>query len=181
MLRHLSPESVHAINTGLIHRVVQDDDPGVRFDLRERFARQPAGFHVVTRHLAEHQVKLTHRRVHHDDRDVLSLGFEQAALDALPVYRIDENGGGLLLNQVGDVVLLFEAVELSVQRGEPVLVSFDAFQQAIVQVHEEGIVHGLKRDAKKPARTSGGAGGISLLAAASQQEDYQGKAEKLKS
>ena len=47
----------------------------------------------------------------------------------------------------------------------------DQLTEAGVQVHEERVVHRLKRNSKEPARTSGSFGGIRLVAATGQQQE----------
>jgi hypothetical protein len=94
------------------------------------------------------------------------LGLEKAPLDALPVHRIDEDGRGALQDQIGNVVLLLQAVPLGIQGDESIAVRLDDLFESVVQIDEEWIVHGLKRHAKQAALRFGlGAGLVACPAA----------------
>ena len=87
----------------------------------------------------------------------------QCRAHAFPVHRIDENGRWRLLQHIGDIVLLFERVELGIEHHEPVATRFDDFAQSFAEIDEERIVQRHEGNGEEPAfilRVRAAAGGI---------------------
>jgi len=178
VLGHLFLEAGHPVDARLVDRVVEDDDLGVGLDLGQGPAGQPARLDVVAGHRAQDQVDVLGRGVHHDARDLLLLGLEQSSLDALPVDGIDEDGRRILVNHVGEVVLLFEAVPLGVQRDQAVAVRLHHLLDALVQLDEERVVHRLEGDGEQPALLSRrGLGGRGVASGATQVQPQEAQCD----
>jgi hypothetical protein len=67
-----------------------------------------------------------------------------------------------LQDQIGHVVLLLQTVPLGVQRDQSIAVRLDDLSKPLVQIHEEGVVHGLERHPEEA--TFGFGFGAGLLA-----------------